>query len=77
MKTLVPTIKVDCINDNCPIPLVKTREAIMKAKKNDIIEVIGTHPNSYDEIPMALNSFGLKILERTKHDGSWQIIFKV
>lgn len=36
------------------MPLVKTREAIMKFGKEGVIKVIGTHPESFKEIPMAL-----------------------
>ncbi len=78
MKKAGPKSKIDCMNLNCPMPLIKTREAIMKAKKNDIIEVFGTHPDSYNEIPMALEALGIKILKRVKDDDKkWTIIFKV
>ena len=42
-------IKVNCVGETCPIPLVETRKAIRKAKEGDIIEVIGTHPSSKKE----------------------------
>lgn len=72
------TETVDCINENCPMPLVKTREAIMKGKKGDTIKVIGTHPQSFDEIPMALESMGIKILEKNRDKSNhWSIIFKI
>ncbi len=77
MKNIKPTLTIDCINENCPMPLIKTREAVMKAKNGDIIEVIGTHPDSYVEIPMALDALGIKILKRIKDDNKWNIIFKV
>ncbi|MCK5568547.1 MAG: sulfurtransferase TusA family protein, partial [Spirochaetes bacterium] len=35
---------VDCISENCPMPLIKTRAAILDAEKGDVIKVIGTHP---------------------------------
>jgi len=65
METKVSRV-VDCVGENCPMPLVKTREAIMKAKKGDVIKVIGTHPQSFEEIPMALKALGVKILELDK-----------
>jgi tRNA 2-thiouridine synthesizing protein A len=71
------TTIVDCTNENCPMPLVKTRKAIMKAKNGDIVKVIGTHPQSFDEIPLALDSLGKKILDKGKTNGDWYIIFKV
>ena len=69
---------VDCVGENCPMPLVKTREVIMKGKKGDVIKVIGTHLQSFEEIPMALEVLDIKILEKSKEDnGRWYIIFKI
>ena len=69
---------VDCMNENCPMPLVKTREAIMKGKKGDRIKVMGTHPQSFEEIPMALEVMDIKILEKSKEgNGKWHIIFEI
>ena len=69
--------EVDCISENCPMPLVKTREAVMRAKKGDVIRVTGTHPQSFEEIPMALDAMGMKILEKKRDGETWAITFAV
>ena len=66
-------IKVDCIGETCPIPLVETRKALMKAKQGDIVEVIGTHPTSQKEIPMAVKALGLELIDVQEKDGVWSI----
>lgn len=67
-------IKVNCVGETCPIPLVETRKAIRKAKDGDIIEVIGTHPSSKKEIPMAVKAMGLELLEMDEDaEGVWKI----
>lgn len=66
-------IKVDCINETCPVPLVETRKAIRKALKGDIVEVIGNHPSSKEEIPMAVEAMGLKLLSIEEKDEIWRI----
>ena len=67
-------IKVDCVGETCPIPLVETRKAIRKAKEGDIIEVIGTHPSSKKEIPMAVKAMELELLEMDEDaEGVWKI----
>ncbi len=76
MKVKISKI-IDCIGENCPIPLVKTREAIMNSKRGEVIKVIGTHPQSFEEIPMALEALGIDIIEKTKEDDKWHIIFKL
>jgi tRNA 2-thiouridine synthesizing protein A len=66
-------IKVDCTGETCPIPLVEARKALRKAKPGDIVEVIGTHPSSKKEIPMAVKALGLELLDIQEKDGVWRI----
>jgi TusA-related sulfurtransferase len=66
-------IKVDCINETCPVPLVETRKALRKAKEGDIVIVIGTHPASKKEIPMAVKALGLELLDMRQDGDVWTI----
>ena len=66
-------IKVDCTGETCPVPLVETRKALRKAKEGDIVEVIGTHPASKKEIPMAIKALGLELLDIKEEGGVWKI----
>ena len=66
-------IKVDCTGETCPVPLVETRKALRKAKKGDIVEVVGTHPASKKEIPMAVKALGLELIDIREKDGVWKI----
>ncbi len=66
-------IKVDCTGETCPVPLVETRKALRKAAQGDIVEVIGTHPASKKEIPMAVKALGLELVEQTEEGDTWRI----
>jgi len=66
-------IKVDCRGETCPVPLVETRKALRKAKKGDIVEVIGTHPASKKEIPMAVKALGLELIDVQGEGELWKI----
>jgi tRNA 2-thiouridine synthesizing protein A len=66
-------IIVDCTGENCPVPLVETRKALRKAKEGDIVEVIGTHPASKKEIPMAVKALKLELIDIQEEDGVWRI----
>jgi tRNA 2-thiouridine synthesizing protein A len=66
-------IKVDCRGETCPVPLVETRKALRKAKEGDIVEVIGTHPASKKEIPMAVKALGLELIGMEEEGGVWKI----
>ena len=68
---------VDCTGDNCPMPLVKTRAAIMEAQSGDVIKVTGTHPQSFEEIPLALDVLEKEILEKSNEGSKWHITFTV
>ena len=70
-------IKVDCIGETCPVPLVETRKALRKAQEGDIVEVTGTHPSSKKEIPLAVKALGLELLEvKDEEGGAWKIRIK-
>jgi TusA-related sulfurtransferase len=66
-------IRVDCTGETCPVPLVETRKALRRAREGDIVEVIGTHPASKKEIPMAVNSLGLELVEVQEEGELWRI----
>ena len=74
MTAYNPDIQVDVVGETCPIPLVEMRKAIMKAAKGQVIEVIGTHSASKLEIPMAVESLGLRLVDNFDDDqGRWQL----
>ena len=66
-------IKVDCTGETCPVPLVETRKALRKAKEGDVVEVVGTHPSSKKEIPMAVKALGLELIGVEEEGGIWKI----
>jgi tRNA 2-thiouridine synthesizing protein A len=66
-------LKVDVKGETCPVPLVEMRKAVRKASPGEIIEVVGTHPASKKEIPMAVDALGLELVEVTEEDGVWKI----
>ncbi len=66
-------IKVDCVGQNCPVPLVETRKALRKAESGDVVEVTGTHPSSKKEIPMAAKAMGLEVIGVNEEGERWTI----
>ncbi len=69
----MPAIVVDVRGETCPVPLVETRKALRKATPGDVIEVVGTHPASRKEIPMAVEALRLKLLSVEGSDTDWTI----
>lgn len=68
---------VDVRGQTCPVPLVELRKAVRKAARGDIITINGTHESSRKEIPMAIDSLGLKIIENSQSDDVWTIVVEV
>jgi TusA-related sulfurtransferase len=53
--------------------LVETRKALRRASPGDVIEVVGTHPASKKEIPMAVEALRLSLLSVEGGDSDWTI----
>ncbi len=66
-------IHVDCRGETCPVPLVETRKALRRAAPGDVVVVTGTHPASKQEIPMAVEALGLKLLGVEEQGDVWTI----
>jgi len=69
----VSEIHVDVRGETCPVPLVETRKALRRAAAGDVIEVVGTHPASKKEIPMAVEALRLSLLSVEGSDTDWTI----
>ena len=68
---------VDVRGETCPVPLVECRKAIRKAREGDEIIIMGTHPASKKEIPMACEAMGLEVVEIDENnDKEWKIRIK-
>jgi len=67
---------VDVRGQTCPVPLVETRKALRRSAPGDLIEVIGTHPASKKEIPMAVKALGLELVEVKDEGEGWKITIR-
>ena len=72
----IAEIKIDVSGETCPVPLVETRKALRKAADGDIVEIVGTHPASKEEIPMAANALGVEIISIDQPGDQWIIKLK-
>ncbi|MBC7292605.1 MAG: sulfurtransferase TusA family protein, partial [Thermoleophilia bacterium] len=62
--------------ETCPVPLVEVRKALRRASPGDVIEVVGTHPSSKKEIPLAVKALKLELLSVEEEAGTWTIRIK-
>ncbi len=66
-------ISLDVRGETCPVPLVEVRKALRKAAPGDVLEVVGTHPSSKKEIPMAVRALKLELLGVEEEGDTWTI----
>lgn len=66
-------IYVDVRQQVCPVPLVEMRKALRRAQPGDVVEIVGTHPSSMKEIPMAVKSLGMELLSVEGEPSDWTI----
>ena len=66
-------IKLDVRGETCPVPLVEVRKALRKASPGDVVEVVGTHPSSKKEIPMAVQALKLELISVEEEGDTWKI----
>jgi len=69
----VAEIKLDVRGETCPVPLVEVRKALRQAAPGDVVEVVGTHPSSKKEIPLAVKALKLELLSVEQEGDTWKI----
>jgi TusA-related sulfurtransferase len=69
----VADFNVDVRGETCPVPLVEVRKALRRAAPGDVVHVVGTHPSSKKEIPMAVDALELELLSVEGTDTDWTI----
>ena len=66
-------IRIDVRGETCPVPLVEVRKALRQAAPGDVVEVVGTHPSSKKEIPLAVRALKLELLSVKEEGDTWTI----
>ncbi|MBF95957.1 MAG: hypothetical protein CFH34_00863 [Alphaproteobacteria bacterium MarineAlpha9_Bin4] len=57
---------LDLTNDKCPITFVKTKIALEKLKKSELLTVRINSGEELDSMPNSLEEIGYKIIEKKK-----------
>ena len=80
MENIQADIVVDITGLQCPVPLIQTRKAMIKASTGQTIEFVGTSAEtvSRNEILIALKSLKQQVLANIEatEDKKWHIFIK-
>lgn len=68
---------VDARNLLCPLPVIRTQQAVAKLEAGDIIEVCATDPGALHDIPTWCRIHGHEVLAIHQEDVEVRIAVKV
>jgi tRNA 2-thiouridine synthesizing protein A len=67
---------VDAKGLSCPMPIVKTAQAVKTVPAGELIEVLATDPGSVKDFAAWTRSTGNAIVEQTEADGIYRFVIK-
>ncbi len=73
----IADVVVDCSGLNCPLPIVKTRQAMMKMSSGQVIKVISTDKSSIDDFPRFAKATKNPLLSVEDKGGYWVYYIEV
>jgi len=69
--------QLDARNILCPLPVIRTQNAVQSLKKGDILTVTCTDPGALNDIPMWSRINGHRVLDTKQNDREIQISIEV
>jgi len=76
MSDITPTLELDCRGMNCPLPVLKTKKAIVGLTAGDVLKVVSTDPGSVADMAAFSRRTGNEILEQSEGDGEFVFFFR-
>jgi tRNA 2-thiouridine synthesizing protein A len=70
-------ITVDASGLSCPMPIVRTAQAVKTASSGDLIEVIATDPGSVKDFEAWAKATGSVLVEQTVVDGKYHFVLRL
>jgi len=68
---------IDARNLLCPLPVIRTQQAVAKLEAGDVIEVCATDPGALHDIPTWCRIHGHEVLATQQEDVEVRITVKV
>ncbi|HTR00476.1 MAG TPA: sulfurtransferase TusA family protein [Candidatus Acidoferrum sp.] len=69
--TYTATLELDLTGLTCPMPLLKTKQALNKLATGDTVKVVATDPASMRDFQVFAEQSGNKLLESNQADGRY------
>jgi len=75
-KVLIPDKEIDCIGLFCPIPIVKTREAVQGMNVGELLAMLSDYPASDADMQSWCRSTGHDLIEVTREGGVYRFLVR-
>lgn len=75
-KVLNPDKQIDCTGLFCPMPIVKTREAIREMAKGQVLEMLSDDPASDPDMRSWARNTGHELLEVTRSGAVYRFVVR-
>ncbi len=76
MSDIQPTAELDCRKLNCPLPVIKTKKAIVALESGDVLKVVATDPGSVADMAAFSRRTKHEIIEQSEGGGEYIFFFK-
>jgi tRNA 2-thiouridine synthesizing protein A len=74
--TLDIKVKVDASGLSCPLPIVRTAQAIKDMASGELFEVIATDPGSVKDFEAWAKGTGNVLVEQSASDGKYRFVLR-
>ncbi len=74
--TIISNVKLDVRGEKCPYPRVMTLQELRKLNKGEILEVIASDPEAWQNIDVWLTKSGDEFLDVKTKEGAYHIFVK-
>lgn len=74
MSTIAKTLDLKGLS--CPLPIVKTAQAIKELASGDLVEALATDPGSVADFNAWCKSTGNELIEQTEAEGVYRFVIK-
>ena len=76
LPVVKPALELDCRGMNCPLPVLKTKKAIVELKAGEILRVTATDPGSVADMAAFSRRTGHALVEQGQADGAYFFVFR-
>jgi tRNA 2-thiouridine synthesizing protein A len=76
MSTVIADAKVDARGLNCPLPIVKTAQAVKGLASGQTLEVLATDPGSVKDFAAWSKTTGNEIIEQSADGGVFRFVLR-